>query len=80
VSKKQVGGCRQQGGVTMTERLHRRFLTVWSQARATQDRGDVPGWVLITIMTAGIVAVLWAFAEPYLTQVLSDSLDETVGR
>jgi hypothetical protein len=26
--------------------------------------GDVPGWVLVTIMTAGIVAVLWQFAEP----------------
>jgi hypothetical protein len=30
------------------------------------ERGDVPGRVLITIMTAGIIAVLWQFAEPYL--------------
>lgn len=51
------------------------------QARlVTAERGDVPGWVLITIMTAGIVAVLWQFAEPYLRGVLADSLDATVGR
>jgi hypothetical protein len=50
------------------------------QAHLSSQRGDVPGWVLITIMTAGIVAVLWQFAEPYLRNVLADSLDATVGR
>lgn len=50
------------------------------QAHLASERGDVPGWVLITIMTAGIVAVLWQFAEPYLRDVLADSLDATVGR
>ncbi|MBD0292582.1 MAG: hypothetical protein ICV70_03275 [Jiangellaceae bacterium] len=39
------------------------------------DRGDVPGWVLITIMTAGIVAVLWQFAEPYLRNILQQALE-----
>lgn len=48
--------------------------------RLSSQRGDVPGWVLITIMTAGIVAVLWQFAEPYLRDVLADSLNATVGR
>lgn len=55
-------------------------MAFWRGRPTDRDRGDVPGWVLITIMTAGIVAVLWAFAEPYLTEVLSDSLDKTVGR
>ncbi len=50
------------------------------QSRLAGQRGDVPGWVLITIMTAGIVAVLWQFAEPYLRDVLASSLDSTVGR
>lgn len=40
-----------------------------------RDRGDVPGWVLITLMTAGIVTVLWAFAGPRLLTILSDALD-----
>ena len=39
------------------------------------ERGDVPGWVLITIMTAGIVAVLWQFAQPYLRDILEQALE-----
>lgn len=41
---------------------------------AEEERGDVPGWVLVTIMTAGIVAVLWPFAENYLKQILESAL------
>lgn len=43
--------------------------------RIRDERGDVPGWVLITIMTAGIVAVLWQFAEPYLRGILEAALE-----
>ena len=28
------------------------------------ETGDVPGWVLITLMTAGLVVVMWSFAGP----------------
>lgn len=38
------------------------------------DRGDVPGWVLVTLMTAGLVVALWAVAGPQLTQVFSDAI------
>jgi len=38
------------------------------------ERGDVPGWVLVTIMTAGLVSGLWKFAGPELEQMLSDAL------
>ena len=34
------------------------------KARVGDDRGDVPGWVLITLMTAGLVVVIWALAGP----------------
>jgi hypothetical protein len=40
----------------------------------SSERGDVPGWVLITVMTAGLVAALWAVAGPQLSQLLSDAL------
>ena len=40
-----------------------------------RQRGDVPGWVLITLMTAGIVTVLWTFAGPRLLEILRDALD-----
>ncbi len=43
------------------------------------DRGDVPGWVLITVMTAGLVAALWAVAGPQLAQMLSDALSSVRG-
>lgn len=43
--------------------------------RADTDRGDVPGWVLITLMTVGIVMALWVVAEPKLSTLLSNALD-----
>lgn len=49
------------------------------RSRWREERGDVPGWVLITIMTAGIVAVLWTFAEPYLRDILQQALQAVVG-
>ena len=39
------------------------------------ERGDVPGWVLITLMTVGIVMALWIVAEPKLSSLLSNALD-----
>jgi hypothetical protein len=38
------------------------------------ERGDVPGWVLITLMTAGLVIVLWSVAGPALSGLFSSSL------
>jgi len=38
------------------------------------DRGDVPGWVLITVMTAGLVVGLWSIAGPQLKSVLNNAL------
>lgn len=40
------------------------------------ERGDVPGWVLITLMTAGLVVVLWSVATPALSGLLSQSLNK----
>ena len=46
---------------------------------AGRDRGDVPGWVLITIMTAGLVTALWAIAGPTLQRMLTDALNSVTG-
>ena len=43
--------------------------------RAGRDRGDVPGWVLITLMTAGIVAIIWGFAEDRLLEIVTEALE-----
>jgi hypothetical protein len=42
------------------------------------ERGDIPGWVLITLMTAGIVVALWAVAAPALSQLFSTAIDRVV--
>lgn len=43
--------------------------------RRRDERGDVPGWVLVTVMTAGLVAALWAVAGPELEGMLRDALN-----
>ena len=42
--------------------------------RVADERGDVPGWVLVTVMTAGLVAGLWAVAGPELERMLREAL------
>jgi hypothetical protein len=55
---------------TVLVRAHR-LLT-----RARHDeRGDVPGWVLVTVMTAGLVMAIWGLADDQLRQMLRDALD-----
>jgi len=39
-----------------------------------RERGDVPGWVLVTLMTAGLVLALWAVAGPALTDVFESAM------
>jgi hypothetical protein len=39
------------------------------------DRGDVPGWVLVTVMSAGIVMALWGLAEGELKSMLRSALN-----
>lgn len=39
-----------------------------------EERGDVPGWVLVTLMTAGLVIVLWTVAGPALTGVFEQAI------
>jgi len=44
-----------------------------------RERGDVPGWVLVTIMTAGLVTALWLVADDKLKELFSEALDGVVG-
>lgn len=45
------------------------------RAGRRRERGDVPGWVLITLMTAGLVAVLWIAAEKQLGVLFQRAMD-----
>ena len=43
------------------------------------ERGDVPGWVLVVLMTTGLVTAIWTIAAPRLTSILKNSLDAMNG-
>ncbi len=49
-------------------------LVIRLRARVLDDRGDVPGWVLVAVMTAGLVTALWLVADDALTALLQRAL------
>lgn len=57
--------------------IRKEMSTVRSFVRS--ERGDVPGWVLITLMTAGLVIIIWAIAAPALSGVFEQAIDRVVG-
>lgn len=52
--------------------------TVSVRARRS-ERGDVPGWVLITLMTAALVSALWLVAEDQLVSLFRSALASVGG-
>ena len=51
-----------------------RYLSAWLLSLGVrvrdEDRGDVPGWVMVTVMTAIlVVAILAAFEKPIVNAV-----------
>ena len=58
-----------------------RWIVRWSSSVETRrdERGDVPGWVLITVMTAGLVGALWAIAGDQLGSMLREALRSVSG-
>jgi hypothetical protein len=61
--------------------LPRLFSTLRARIHAlrSDDRGDVPGWVLITLMTAGLVVVIWALAGPALASLFEQAISRVSG-
>jgi hypothetical protein len=60
--------------VTALHALGQRFL----QRLHRDERGDVPGWVLITLMTAGLVIIIWAIAGPALSNVFQQAISRVL--
>jgi uncharacterized membrane protein YqjE len=56
-----IQGVRSKGSIS--ERLQR------------SDRGDVPGWVLVVLMTTGLITGIWTVAAPRISSILTHSLD-----
>jgi hypothetical protein len=62
--------------MNMSRYLHIRlssWIETWIQ-RVGDDRGDIPGWVLIVVMSAGLVTAIWLIADDQLTQVLNRAI------
>jgi hypothetical protein len=57
----------------------RTTLTCLIARITTSDRGDVPGWVLVAVMTAGLVTALWLVADDALTSVLDRAINSVSG-
>lgn len=62
-----------------SDRLTRYLLEAPHRWADERERGDVPGWVLITLMTAGLVTALWKFAQPELVKVFSNAINSVKG-
>jgi len=60
-------------------RLLSRLVELVLAPRPRDQRGDVPGWVLVTVMTAGLVGALWKLAGPQLNSMLTAALDSVHG-
>jgi hypothetical protein len=55
-------------------RIARRAAT-----RMSDETGDVPGWVLITLMTAALVTGIWAVAGPQLESMFIEAMNGVTG-
>lgn len=53
--------------------------SLWLRVISGSDRGDVPGWVLVAVMTAGLVTALWLFADDALTGILDRAISSVSG-
>ena len=62
----------------LSRKMERFKSTRFFQALKDQ-RGDVPGWVLVVLMTTGLVTAIWTIAAPRLTAILRNSLDAMNG-
>ncbi|HLS32563.1 MAG TPA: hypothetical protein VK039_03145 [Brevibacterium sp.] len=45
------------------------------QDRLADERGDVPGWVLVTLMTAGLVVTIWLIAGDLFVQLFQNAIN-----
>ncbi|WP_243232588.1 hypothetical protein [Microbacterium sp. CIAB417] len=60
-------------------RQWRARLDAQARALVEDETGDVPGWVLVTLMTAGLVVLIWAVAGPALTSLFEQAIARVSG-
>ena len=65
---------RQKPHRTVRHRVRQLADSAVLAVRHGDDRGDVPGWVLVAVMTAGLVSAIWLVADDQLTALLGRAL------
>jgi hypothetical protein len=55
------------------------FLNRARRAMQQPERGDVPGWVMVTVMTAILVVVILGIFEPQIKDALAGIIDSVSG-
>ncbi|HEY1133202.1 MAG TPA: hypothetical protein VGE77_01375 [Nocardioides sp.] len=65
--------------IGLSTRIVRLALPAPSSGGRRSQRGDVPGWVMVTVMTAGLVYAIWTFAGPELNAMLARALGSVSG-
>lgn len=62
-----------------------RLLSTWyavllARLRSAEpDRGDVPGWVMVTVMSAILVVAILGVFEPQIKGAIGNALDSITG-
>lgn len=66
------------GTYSLRDRILIKLLQLKARLVPSQEssRGDVPGWVLITLMSAVLVAGLLAIAGPALAKLFAEAMDQ----
>ena len=49
-------------------------------AARNRERGDVPGWVMVTVMTAGLVAVIFTVFKTAIVSAIKNALDSVISQ
>jgi hypothetical protein len=55
-------------------------LWLWVMSIVMDERGDVPGWVLIVLMTSALVIAIWGVARDRLVAIVQTALSSVCGR
>lgn len=63
----------------VSEKAKDKLQDISNYKGTADERGDVPGWVLVVLMTTGLVTAIWTIAAPRLSAILKNSLDAMNG-
>jgi hypothetical protein len=66
--------CSYSKSVTSRRKMKKKINRNLNSTSLESESGDVPGWVLITLMTAGLVVLMWAVAGPALKGVFEQAM------